>query len=197
MENLRNLHYFAIGQIFILSAVFSGCLYAQEVPVASPAPPAKVSLQISTSGQSIQVSKQFPSAVAVKTDNAKAINKPFTGYDDIPVEKSISVDKDVNLSFCVSEGRVKVNGWNRNEVRVFVTDGGDIGFRDFGKNRDGKPTRITVLGYDPVKSKGSVGRECLSGEEIELDVPYGTNLSRLEAERRRRYNRFFDQQSFY
>src|SRR4028119_1184702 len=33
-------------------------------------------------------------------------------------EKSIAVDAKVNISLCVLEGNLKVNGWDRNEIRV-------------------------------------------------------------------------------
>src|SRR5438128_9018948 len=47
--------------------------------------------------------------------------RPMAGGDTS--EKSIKVDSNVNLSLCVTQGTIKVNGWNRSEVRVFVQDG--------------------------------------------------------------------------
>jgi DUF4097 and DUF4098 domain-containing protein YvlB len=79
----------------------------------------------------------------------------------------------VHISFCVSEGRVKVNGWERNEIRAFVNDGSQVGFKVRGLNRqNSKPVLVTVLGFDPAKSDETEAEECLSGDEIELDVPH-------------------------
>src|SRR5258706_15967009 len=53
--------------------------------------------------------------------------KPMLGGDTS--ERSIKVDGNVNLSLCVTQGTIKVNGWNRSEVRVFVQDGSKFGFK--------------------------------------------------------------------
>ena len=87
-----------------------------------------------------------------------------------PAEKSIAVDPKVNITFCVAEGRVRVNGWDRNEIRAFVSDGSEVGFKIRGKQND-KPVLATILGFDPTKTDEADAEECLSGEEIELDVP--------------------------
>src|SRR5439155_16456954 len=44
-------------------------------------------------------------------------------------ERSIQVDPKVNLSLCVTQGTVSVNGWSRNEVRAFVKDGSRFEFK--------------------------------------------------------------------
>jgi hypothetical protein len=90
----------------------------------------------------------------------------------MPAEKTLAVDSKVNVKLCVSAGRVKVTGWERDEVRAFVSEGSQVGFVTVQKNRETeKPVWIKVLGYDPTKR--NIGRpdECLSGDEIELDVP--------------------------
>lgn len=93
-------------------------------------------------------------------------------------EKSIAVDRKVNLSFCVAEGRVKVNGWERDEIRAFVSGGSQVGFKVRGKNRQNdKPVLVTILGFDPANTEEAEADECLSGDEIELDVPRGAVVS--------------------
>ncbi|HSK72817.1 MAG TPA: hypothetical protein VK892_14040, partial [Pyrinomonadaceae bacterium] len=90
----------------------------------------------------------------------------------MPAEKTLAVDAKINIKLCVSAGRVKVTGWDRDEVRAFVSEGSQVGFITMQKNRETeKPVWIKVLGYDPTKKNIARPDECLSGNEIELDVP--------------------------
>lgn len=88
-------------------------------------------------------------------------------YPGETTEKAIAVDKKVNISLCVTQGNLKVNGWNRDEVRVFVSEGAKFGFKVLEKSKDGKPVWISVAGA--VSKVG--GSDCIWGEEIEIDVP--------------------------
>lgn len=92
-------------------------------------------------------------------------------------EKSIVVDDRVNIFLpCISEGNVKINGWDRNEVRVFIKNGSPIGFGIREKSRkNGNPVWIEVLGNDAKMQ--TPGGECLYGEQIEIDVPRQANLN--------------------
>lgn len=93
-------------------------------------------------------------------------------------EKSIAVDTKVNISVCVSEGKLKINGWERNEIRAFVDNGSEVGFNVREKNKKtNKAVWVAVLGFDPAKNKEPSPDECLSGEEIELDVPRGATVN--------------------
>jgi Putative adhesin len=104
--------------------------------------------------------------------------KRIINTGEIPIEKSILVDPKVNLSLCVSEGNLKVNGWERNEIRVFVNDGSQAGFKVQQKGgQSGTPVWVMILGFDPSKNKEAGADECLSGEEIELDVPRGATVN--------------------
>ena len=93
-------------------------------------------------------------------------------------EKSIVVDSKVNIFVpCVLEGNVKINGWDRNEVRVFIKSGSAVGFIVREKNKQsGKPGWIEVLGYDTAKNQ-TRQNECLYGGEIEIDVPRNANVN--------------------
>jgi hypothetical protein len=107
------------------------------------------------------------------------VNKGFA-----PAEKSIAVESKVNITLCVKEGNVKINGWDRDEVRAFVEDGSEVGFKIAQKNlKSSKPEWIYILGYDPQKNSELKPEECLSGSEIELDVPRNAtiNLNRSES----------------
>jgi hypothetical protein len=93
-------------------------------------------------------------------------------------EKSIAVDAKVNVSLCVREGNLKINGWERNEIRAFVVGGSEVGFKVQQKSRQNdKAVWVIVTGSDPAKNKTVNSEECLSGEEIELDVPRGAAVN--------------------
>ncbi len=95
----------------------------------------------------------------------------------IPAEKSILVDAKINISMCVSEGKVKVNGWERNEIRAFVSEGSRVGFEVRKKNEQTKtPLWVEVVGFETANNKNSGAEECLSGKEIELDVPRNSTV---------------------
>lgn len=86
-------------------------------------------------------------------------------------EKAILVDPKVNISLCIQGGNLKVNGWDRNEVRVFVNEGSSIGFKIRQKNRQTeKPVWINVVGFADEKDTAS-SEECISAESIEIDAP--------------------------
>ncbi len=116
-----------------------------------------------------------------KTKDFKTTWKTFQiarNYSGTPAEKSINVDEKVNLQFCVSEGNVKVTGWDRSEVRVFVSEGSQIGFKVMQKNsQTDKPVWIAVVGNEPESKENFRFDECLSGEEIELEVPRNATVN--------------------
>ncbi len=104
--------------------------------------------------------------------------KKVTSESQTPAEKSIAVDAKVNIQLCVSEGNLKITGWERNEIRAFVNNGSEVGFNVREKNKQSnKAVWVKVLGFDPTKNKETNLDECLSGEEIELDVPRGATLN--------------------
>ena len=85
-------------------------------------------------------------------------------------EKSIAVDPKSKLSLCVTQGDVKINGWSRNEIRVFVKEGSKLGFTVQEKNpKSGLPAWIKVAGYEP--GKPGAAKECIWGNQIEIDAP--------------------------
>lgn len=100
----------------------------------------------------------------------------FIGGDDS--ERSIKVDPKINISLCVAQGNVKVSGWERNEVRVFVTSGTTIGFRVQQKNqKTGDPVWIMIMPDNGEKNKYIPSGECISGDEIEIDAPVNATLN--------------------
>lgn len=122
----------------------------------------------------------------VKEKNKEKSKKTIVNENDTPAEKSIAVDAKVNISFCVSEGKLRVNGWERNEIRAFVSSGGSqVGFKILQKSKQtDQPVWVMVLGFDPSKNTDADADECLSAEEIELDVPRNAivNIKSRESE---------------
>ena len=102
--------------------------------------------------------------------------KQILNDTETPAEKSIKVDAKVKIQLCVSEGKIKINGWDRNEIRAYVGGGSQIGFVVLKKNKD-NPVWVKALGFDPAKNKEADADECLSGAEIEIDVPRGATVS--------------------
>lgn len=93
-----------------------------------------------------------------------------------PTEKAIAADARPTVSFCVSEGSVSVRGWQRKEVRAMIEDG-KLGFKVIKTNAEKAAAWVQIVGYDPketVKPGQFRRNECLSGSNIEIEVPYGS-----------------------
>ncbi len=123
----------------------------------------------------VRVAKPGPTALvpSVDPDCIESIEDFGGSY-----EKSIEVSENVNISICVREGEVRVNGWNRNEIRAFANDSSGVGFSVLEKGKsDKKAVWVKVLGYDPSKDGKFVRDECVSGKVIELDVPTGATIN--------------------
>jgi hypothetical protein len=118
--------------------------------------------------------EKLKTTVKTKTSNYDC-DQTETNYD--VSEKSIAVSEKVNISICIKEGQVKVNGWNRNEIRAFVNKGSGVGFSVLEKGKDKKAVWVKVLGYDPSKEDEDSRQECVSGSVIELDVPFGATVN--------------------
>ena len=93
-------------------------------------------------------------------------------------EKSIKVDGSVNVRLgCVLEGTVKANGWNRNEVRVFVKDGNKFAFNTKQKSsKTNEPVWIELVGSES-QSKYGPSSDCISAAEIEIDAPVNSTIT--------------------
>ena len=114
----------------------------------------------------------------IKPNKVWKAKKEIENKSPIPAEKSIAVDANVNISLCVETGNLKINGWERNEIRAFVSNGSQLGFNVREKSkRSNKPVWVMVLGFDPAKNTDSNADECLSGEEIEIDVPRNATVN--------------------
>lgn len=92
-------------------------------------------------------------------------------------ERALAVSPTVNVSLCVVEGKLAINGWSRNEARIFVRDGSKFSFKVLEKSpTDSKPVWISAYSY--VKKGGKMGTsECIRGEDVEIDLPVGATLN--------------------
>src|SRR5690606_36959871 len=72
-------------------------------------------------------------------------------------ERAIAVDPNVALKLRICEGIVRVNGWSRNEVRVFVRGGRKFEFKTLEKSPEsGKPNWLWVSGIPNAGVSGPV-----------------------------------------
>ncbi len=90
-------------------------------------------------------------------------------------EKSIIVAPNASFSLCVIEGLLRVNGWKRNEIRVFIKGGSNVGFKVLERLPDQQPVWLMATGYDQ-KRVNKAFPECIWGEEIEIDMPEGASI---------------------
>lgn len=92
-------------------------------------------------------------------------------------EKSVQTIDKVSVSFCVAAGDVKVRGWERNEVRVWI-EGGNADFKVKDRDAQNKPVWVfvtNVAGNSKTQDKNY--DECLRGENIEIELPYNAAVS--------------------
>ena len=87
-------------------------------------------------------------------------------------EKALLVDANVNIQLpCISQAKVIINGWERNEIRVFVKNGSKFAFRVHEKDPvSGKPNWVLITIFAPDTSRSRMS-DCISGDRIEIDVP--------------------------
>jgi hypothetical protein len=94
----------------------------------------------------------------------------------IDSEQRIEVDPGVSFKFCIAEGRLVVNGWDRDEIRVFIRNGREFRLRVLEKAREtGKPNWVwaTSAAAEPAGTTS----ECISGSSIEIDMPRKSTLN--------------------
>jgi hypothetical protein len=125
-------------------------------------------------------------AAAANAQIVAPVHKPVAGPQAAPApevlvyravdsnEKAINVDKNVNLSLCVTQGTLKINGWNRGEIRVVIREGSKFDFKTKYTSPTSKlPALVSVNGYD----KKNYSSECIWGEEIEIDAPMNATIN--------------------
>src|SRR5215510_8258489 len=88
-------------------------------------------------------------------------------------ERTVAADPRVVVSACVVSGNLTVRGWDRNEVRVRVTDALQVDLTriDQGKAQSATELTLTSKGNRPHKNPS-----CLPLGNVELDVPRGATV---------------------
>jgi hypothetical protein len=120
-----------------------------------------------------------PAKVWVEDKKAKpeAAPTPLPRSERITSEKNIAVDSGVNVKFCVSDGEVKINGWERDEIRVFVKDGRKIGLKVLERSaKTDKPNWVWLMNGTAAEQGRGPLSDCLAGESVEIDVPIGSTI---------------------
>jgi hypothetical protein len=103
----------------------------------------------------------------------------FFDGDGVTSERSIVADGNVTIKLCVARGDLKINGWHRDEVRVFVKDGRRFRLKPLEKSETGKVNWLWI--GNTVEGRPGPFAECLAGENIEIDAPIGASFD-LSAE---------------
>src|SRR5437868_1780124 len=134
--------------ITVLFATGHGMLVSAQPPVAQP---------------------RAPKPGKTTAPLPEPVQPPTSGWINVGrTERALKVDASVNLQLCVVQGTVKVNGWNRNEVRVFVEDGSPFTFKILEKSpKSGDPVWVSITGIEG-KPKYQRPSECLEGGDIEI-----------------------------
>ncbi|MBX3243831.1 MAG: DUF4097 family beta strand repeat protein [Acidobacteria bacterium] len=137
--------------LFAVMLAFTFVVDAQQAPPLSPPSP--------------------PSGPPRVPDTVTSVFRSRSVREDS--ELSIAVGPKANIKLCVGEASVKVNGWARSEVRVFVRGGMKFQFRVLERDKSSDlPSWVWVT-----RSDNTTGNECISADEIEMDVPTDSVLT--------------------
>ena len=167
---------------FFLAALY--CLSFQSAAAQqTPLPEKKPLPKTKTTSPTIVTPKPGTTAPTVITPNPRPLPTPPRETKRVVVnegytaaEKAIQTESKVTINLCVIEGSVRINGWDRDEVRAYVGAGSQVGFK-IVQERNKKPVWVSVLGFDPKNNKEVKPEDCLSGSDIELDVPRNATIN--------------------
>jgi Putative adhesin len=145
--------------LVVAMTAFPAVVFSQKTPPSNPDPLPKVS----------PTNAPLPKAPVLPP-------RPPSSRSNDTTERSMKVDPGINLEFsCVIEGKITVNGWNRNEIRVFVANGNRFTFRTAESSpKSGDPVWVKVIGTDT--RRPGAQSECLNGSEIEVDAPLTSTI---------------------
>src|SRR5215468_2603469 len=133
MKSLKSTTHYFLAVVVCIAAMASAGKAQKKPPTPTPAPAPTV--EVSPKGK---IKDKEPKAPKIY-----GLPPRMEMGEGVTSERSIVVDPKVRLSVCISQGTVSVNGWSRNEVRVFVKDGSKFDFKPVEKNREGNPVWIS------------------------------------------------------
>ena len=99
----------------------------------------------------------------------------FFDHDGATSERSMVVDGNVSVKLCVAEGDLKINGWKRNEVRIFVKNGRKFHMKPLEKSVESGKVNWLWVG-NIAEGRPGPSSDCLAGESIEIDAPLGASF---------------------
>ena len=151
----------------------SGSASAQQTPVPPTPQPTREVMK--------EKEKVKPLKEKIRTPTPVAPGELPPGVemgDGTTTERSIAVDQKVSLQMCVTQGNVRINGWGRNEVRVFVSEGSTFGFHVGQKSvKDGSPVLVSLVNVRRTQGGLAMAGDCIAGDEIEIDAPENASIS--------------------
>lgn len=108
----------------------------------------------------------------------EAKEKPEWSEGGRSTEKALAVDPKINIKIpCILQARVTVNGWDRDEVRLFIKNGSNANFKVLEKDpKSGKPIWVLIVKQSG-ESRMAPFSDCLSGDRIDIEVPVGATIS--------------------
>lgn len=147
-----------LGLLLCLAAGFSAAQEHPREPPSKPAPKAR---------------SEPPARRPLPSPPGRAAE--LYGPDDRKTtERAIAAEPNVAIKLCVAEGSIRINGSERNEVRVFVRNGRKFEFRSLEKNPDtGKASWLWIAstsGPGPLSN-------CLAGDSVDIDLPAGASVN--------------------
>jgi len=160
-----------LSQLGLLLCLAAGLVAAQDKKY--PPPPTPKPAPVALPDKSVKVTDK----AKVKAPDPPARPPRWDRFDGVTSEKAIAADPSVAIKLCVSDGDVKINGSEKNEVRVFVRNGRKFEIRSLEKNPETHKVSWIHLARatGTVPAAGQFGN-CLSGESIEIDMPLRGSL---------------------
>lgn len=140
------------------AAILAGAAFAAAAQ--SPAPPAKPQPK----------DKPEPSPTTVIAP------RPLRyGYTDS--ELRVATNANVSVKFCIADANLKINGWDRNEVRVFVRSGRKFNIRVLERDQNNLASWVWITPETSPGAATGLAPTCLSGASIEVDAPVGSSFN--------------------
>ncbi len=153
-----------IGLVLCLATVVACPQKKKDEPPPTPKP-------APTWKPDVKVKVQTPTPPRAPRSTSPPVYKEAP-YDGVTTEKVIPADPGVKVQLCVSNGDVKINGSEKNEVRVFVRNGRKFEFSAYEKNPDtGKAVWVQLARATAEKPLAGQASNCLAGDSIEIDMP--------------------------
>jgi hypothetical protein len=170
MKLLKSKTHFLLA--IVLCAVWmSSTVFSQQTPVPPAPQPVPVVKAKEKEKEKEKIKTPMPAIPG-------ALPPGVEMGDGTTTERSIAVDQKVSIQMCVTQGTVRINGWNRNEVRAFVSEGSTFGFHVAQKSmKDGSPVLISLVNIRKTQGGMAMAGDCIAGDEIEIDAPENASVS--------------------